>query len=323
MDSLRVVEVEAGVYYEFVHPPCVRQAFFQGGKKISTQYRWNPVMCGNPRIAEAAEACCTFGSTYANRNTLFYDGERLTFEDAGDRCSDISQELCDFYLVHGSKHKNAMHFWTTDDCAVHAKVKGDGMVTVVHDPSDSDNIVSWLSEENENWFKVYWNNGLFPQSQNDCDGCQVLSEGSCLCNILIAKNQVFGTAPTSVAELLDELYIGTLDPSAFNSGMYDPTYDEVSGITTHLRNGVFNSRTIFEFTDDKGRRRLYKNSRETVQLRDTQNGYTGYSFRNTPQFMSFVPTKATRRDAVYETDATLDNYFYHDNTPPYTCEGQQ
>jgi len=211
-----------------------------------------------------------------------------------------------------------MYFWTNDDCSIRVKVNVDGMITVVHHPTDSKNKVSYLSDDNENWFKVYWNKGDFPRATNNCEGCQLLPGDSCLCNTLVSKNYMFREAPTSIAEVLDKLYIGAVDPSIFDLGTYVSTVDATTGITTHLTNDEFNSMTVFEFMDDKGRRHLVKNSKETVQIRSlADNAYTGYSFRNTPQFMSFIPSENTKRDAQYETEATLDHYFYHDNTAPF------
>lgn len=60
-----------------------------------------------------------------------------------------------------------------------------------------------------------------------------------------------------------------------------------------------------------------KNVRNSVYLRGLTSGFTGQWFRNTPQFMSFIPSETNLRDAQYETEATLDHYFYHDNTAPF------
>lgn len=50
------------------------------------------------------------------------------------------------------------------------------------------------------------------------------------------------------------------------------------------------------------------------------------SFRNPPHFMSLIPdrdqggiTEMNLRDALYETDAVLDHYFYHPNVAPFMC----
>lgn len=50
------------------------------------------------------------------------------------------------------------------------------------------------------------------------------------------------------------------------------------------------------------------------------------SFRNPPHFMSLMPNynsdslgEQTARDAQYETEAVLDDYFYHSNVAPFLC----
>ena len=48
------------------------------------------------------------------------------------------------------------------------------------------------------------------------------------------------------------------------------------------------------------------------------------SFRNPPHFVGLIPayqsySEMDLRDAQYETDAVLDDYFYHDNVAPFLC----
>ena len=45
------------------------------------------------------------------------------------------------------------------------------------------------------------------------------------------------------------------------------------------------------------------------------SGSTTFTARNPPHFMSFLVQD--RRDAMYETDAVLDHYFYHPNVAPF------
>ena len=51
---------------------------------------------------------------------------------------------------------------------------------------------------------------------------------------------------------------------------------------------------------------------------------TAASFRNPPHFVSHIVNKDTLgeknvRDAMYETDAVLDHYIFHNNTAPFLC----
>ncbi len=296
--DVRVVQVAPNAFYEYVRMPCVAQSFFNNAKKISPYYSHDRrgVMCGNPSLPEASEACCSFGSTTASRNSN-YDGERMPFGTASDRCTDVSKKICDFSRVDGVYHKiGYSYFWTSDECLIRVKVKGNGMVTIVHQTYDtisSDTAVQvpHMRDENENWFKVYWDNDNYPTASNECDGlCQVVEGDSCLCGTSVSKSRGFGGPPGSVDEILERLFIGFPNPNIVNSESYSSTFDPKTGVTIHLKDGVYDTYTVFEFSDEKGRQFFVKNSVETVQVRTLENSYTGLSFRNAPQFMSFVPT---------------------------------
>ena len=291
VDSVRVVQVGESAFYEYVRVPCVNQVFYQGGVKISPRYRWDPVMCANPKLPDAAEACCQqLNSFSAERNNVF-DGERMLLSTAQNRCSAADREICDFNRVPGDRHKNSLYFWTSDDCHVKVKVNLEGMVTVVHHPSDSTNLVPHVDETNENYFKVYWKNNNFPKASDNCGICEVVNYGgSCLCNTVVAERQVYNAPPSSKREALEKLVIGGPDPESFASNTYTSTSNTATGITTYLKNGIFDVNTIFEFTDDKGRKFHVKNSMEIVVVNGGE-----HRFRNAPHFMNLVPTEATKR----------------------------
>jgi hypothetical protein len=120
LDTLRVIKVGENSFYEYVHPPCVSQVFYDNAKTISQRYREDPTMCTNSELPVAAEACCSFGSSQAIRVSMF-DGERLKLSSARSRCESVGLQLCDFYRVDGNRHKNSMFFWTNDDCLILCK----------------------------------------------------------------------------------------------------------------------------------------------------------------------------------------------------------
>eukprot|EP00554_Chaetoceros_debilis_P007442 CAMPEP_0194077066 /NCGR_PEP_ID=MMETSP0149-20130528/3732_1 /TAXON_ID=122233 /ORGANISM="Chaetoceros debilis, Strain MM31A-1" /LENGTH=4275 /DNA_ID=CAMNT_0038757959 /DNA_START=113 /DNA_END=12940 /DNA_ORIENTATION=+ len=317
VNSIRVVQVDQRAFYEYVRAPCVNQAFFNGAKKINPVKSIYRAMCGNPNLIEASGACCSFGKTTADQVSR-YDGERLPYESAKERCNDESQFLCNFSEVNDYYNEKDLFFWTPSDCQIRMKINGAGMVTVVHQPYDGSTRVYHLDEDNENWFKVYWKDDSYPKAANGCDGlCDVIDGHTCLCGTSVSKGRGFRSAPSSVDDLLEILFIGAFDPQISDPESYSSTVDPTTGITTHLKNGVFDSTTIFEINDDKGRHYFVKNSIETVNLISVDDGFSGYSFRNAPHFMSFVPPETTMRDAQFETEATLDHYFYHDNTAPF------
>lgn len=40
-DTVRVVQVGEGIFYEYVRPPCVEQAFYNNAKKVIFRERWS------------------------------------------------------------------------------------------------------------------------------------------------------------------------------------------------------------------------------------------------------------------------------------------
>ena len=61
VDTVRVIKVAEGRYWEYQRLPCVELAFFEGGKELGGQYRQNEAdsaICANPKLPVAFEACC-------------------------------------------------------------------------------------------------------------------------------------------------------------------------------------------------------------------------------------------------------------------------
>jgi hypothetical protein len=103
-DTLRVVQVSPGIYYEYVRPACVEQAFYADAKKVIYRERWSDSSCANPRLPYASEACCSMGDLRAHRSPNYlYDQERVSFSTANDRCEAMGKMSCDFNDI-GEKH---------------------------------------------------------------------------------------------------------------------------------------------------------------------------------------------------------------------------
>ncbi len=172
--------------------------------------------------------------------------------------------------------------------------------------------------ESRNFFKVYWNNGIYPK--NDLDGedgnscgsgaCAPLEEGGCFCKTSAFEGKVFKEMPARSEDVLSKLYIGAYDPSTFDGGTY--TVEEGNGVKAYLVGNEYSSNTVFEVTDAHGRTRLLKNSKEFVRIDGS-----GFSFRSAPSFMSILNEEASLRDARYEVDAVIDHLLYHPNTAPF------
>lgn len=59
VDTLRTVEAANGIFYEYVRPPCVYQAFFNEAKTIVRRQSWRKMTCVDPRTESASVACCS------------------------------------------------------------------------------------------------------------------------------------------------------------------------------------------------------------------------------------------------------------------------
>ena len=221
----------------------------------------------------------------------------MTFATAQHRCTEQSKRICDYFEVEGESYLNTGYFWTVDSCLVQVKVQRNGMVAIVHQPNNFLERVSHVSDESDNFFQVYWEQeGDYPIIKNDCDNvCESLSDGSCLCNTRVIETSVFDSMPASKAEAMRQLTVGGIDPQIFDSDTYIPIFDGDTGITAHLKGDKFNSKTIFEFSDDKGRTWLLKNVKHSVYLQGIDSGLTGQSFRNAPQFMNLIPSETNLR----------------------------
>jgi hypothetical protein len=230
-----------------VSVPCVYQAFYEGGVKISPQYRWDPVMCANPKLSDASEACCEQLDQYWATRNYSFDGERMRRDTARNKCLAVNRDICDFSRVVGDRHKTSIYYWTSDDCQIKVKVNVEGMVTIVHQPSDSTKLVSHVDEPNENYFRVYWKENEFPTASIECGECELMSDGSCLCETVVAERQVFNRAPRSKGKILEKLFIGALGPDSFEPNKYTMTYDSGMDAKTYVSNGSYVLDTIFSY----------------------------------------------------------------------------
>jgi hypothetical protein len=64
VETLRVVEVIPGIYYEYTSLPCVYQAYYQNAKTIWKRTNWVEIVCADPRTVQASVACCNATNTF-------------------------------------------------------------------------------------------------------------------------------------------------------------------------------------------------------------------------------------------------------------------
>ena len=315
VDTVRVVEVVPGLFYEYVRPPCVELAFYNNAKKLSKRARYSNdgTSCGNPLLPVAQEACCPRFTidAVAGMNNM-YDGERVKYVTAENRCD--PEVLCDFLLIDRDigAHKTGYH-WTSDECKVQVKVNGNNAAIVYSMKAQTK--VMHIDYDSLNFFPVHWEGDIPSKEENSCAGgaCKELPQGGCKCDVIVSENAVFKAMPFSAKALLSLLSIGAIRPESFNDGTFFSEFDEGTGVNAHKMNGVIDVNTIFEVKDNFGVTYFLKNIQSTVNVK----GAPGFSFRNPPHFMSLIPTETDVRDAQYETEAALDHYFYHENTAPF------
>ena len=314
VDTMRVVKV-GEAFYEFVRPPCVRFPFFNNGIKIQEAH-WRGAMCAHPKEIVAAEACCERKSDVDAHQDCLYAGERLSFATAQRRCAEVGKYLCDFVFTYDSCYFSGFH-WTSGACSVHVKISNDdGKIAVVHDPvpgptrtRTKKEMRGSVREDNRNWFRVAWSQGIFPSPEKGCEGCNITDANHCLCEARVEESAVFSSMP-SHAELTNSLYIGSLPPDVFDDDEYTVLPESTESITAYSRKGgtAFDKQTVFSLIV-KGEEVFLVNMVSRVVLAN------GDSFRNPANLMGIA--KASIRDAEYETEAVIDHFFKHPNCPPF------
>jgi len=270
-------------------------------------------MCANPFLPLAAEACCSLGSRSAIRNPVF-DLERVTFSKAEERCNSIGLSACDFYEIDLEAHKTAYH-WSARGCKILAKIEANGNVAIVHEPAQYSAKPLHVSDENENYFPVPWTNNAWPSTLDGCGPlCELLPDGSCMCEVTVREKSVFETVPSSKKTILAQLHTGAPNPALFNPGTYLET--DYGEFKMYTKTGDVDASTIFEVLDDLTRQRHFLKNVESTVIVQTGTS-SAYSFRNPVSFMSLVPTEASLSQALHETDAVLDEYVFHENVGPF------
>merc|ERR1719266_2104152 len=325
IDTPRVVQVNDHTFYEYVRIPCVALSFFNDAKTISG-WRQHYGMCGNPKLPQASEACCEMGDDLAYRNCEFV-GERLTYDTASMRCEDIGKESCHFRKIDdlNSNVCNAVsrYYWNDAPCDISIKVDHEGQIAIVHEPEGiiEDDVISRVGRQSPSYFGVHWTNDTFPKPSNNCaidDGafCEVINNG-CFCKTEVVEERIFSgwsDLPMTVEDLLSLVSVGSRPPDTFDENTFDPPRNRANVIKVYYRVGRYmDTDAVFEVTVH-GHKKYYRNVRSNVFVQGTSTT-TALSFRNPPHFMSFVDRD--ERDAHYETDAVLDDYFHHSNTAPF------
>jgi hypothetical protein len=210
------------------------------------------------------------------------------------------------------------------------EVNNDGMVSIVHDPNLDINaqytaqnqapqsVHQPVSPDNTNYFKVDWiKPGKYPQVTNQCanDACQTI-QNACLCNVKVLNVRVYKKASQATKKrIISTLKIGSAPPESYGEGFYTRVESVYPDVLIYKRDGItkFNTETLFGVTY-QGKMTYFKNMKSIVQVTGDTGGVK-YRFLNPTQFLNIG--KPDTRDAMYETEAVLDHFFYHSNTAPF------
>lgn len=102
VDTLRLIEITDGVYFEYMRQPCVELSFFNDARTLTFPYRQRE-MCGNPSLEQGGTVCCN-NNIDAHFNPCKYTNEKVTFSTAESRCTDLGLDVCDYRFLHGFNH---------------------------------------------------------------------------------------------------------------------------------------------------------------------------------------------------------------------------
>jgi hypothetical protein len=168
-----------------------------------------------------------------------------------------------------------------------------------------------VSPDNKNFFKIKWDEDAYPSLTNGCGTCQTLSDG-CLCDVEVKEDKAFKRSPKKVKDLL--AVVKLVSPHPDSQGYILKSTKR--GIQTWSKptDRRPTKSSIFGVEID-GEWSYFWNKKNNVKI---ANGDTTYSFRNPPSLMKLLEQKSV--DAYHETEAVIDHYLNHSNTPPFIAK---
>jgi hypothetical protein len=327
IEEPRVLEVEKGVWYEYVRSPCVNHAFYNDAKSIRRrQGELGFAMCGDPQSLAASTVCCEVAT--ANDNTQVrsevFSGERVKFESAVARCSGLqpSKSLCrDPFVTNNDCTENSgcdnygTFYWSSQECSQLVKIDSEGKIAIIHQHHIKDvETNKMVTNDTQMFFRVDWLfdgiNSSFSELTSECNsfGCMDSKDATCICPVNVNEVLAF-KAETDIFSIDDILYTAAI---AVSSNPEDSKFQPVKGIAGLFKYPAdgLSAETVFRVIDFSGRTHYRKNVVSKVNVGDGT-----FSFRNPVSFFSL--SDLTIRDAKYETDAVLEHAFYHPNISPF------
>ena len=340
VDTIRTLRIDYEgnvIYYEYLRPPCVDQAFLGTGAKKTIRgnvdtsgdqaYAVESSVCADPRRYIATEMCCNpgwedswdvndHGFRYCN-----YHAERVRYDAAVSRCEEQGKVQCNPLRLAGGAcaydvSRKVWSSWSSAGCSTRAKLsyKDVGLVGRVDQPSpdwNGDRVTAHIVDDTTaNFFKVAWSDPSYTSSLPiDATACLAFSScysvgDGCICDTTLAESPVFTSASQigSKDDVISSLFVGAFEPDTFDGGEIVSLGNcGIDGLAVYSTYGSDNcaSLTVDAFFGVIDGQGVQK------YLKNLQSVVTidgiGVSYRNPVHFISFVDQDL--RDMHYETDA--------------------
>ena len=170
VDTVNIVQVIPGVFYEYIRLPCVTFPVYSNSVKVYSGSNWELMMCADRSLPSALATCCGGGSLLDNDGKQWadilseYRDEKITYSGNVARCQDWGKTVCDSSTFKPGPRNgglgNCLHrqscqdiignsnkleynrwSWTSDTCSIQVKVHpADGMIAIVHSADGSGSV---------------------------------------------------------------------------------------------------------------------------------------------------------------------------------------
>ena len=352
VDEVVIIQVTPGAFYEYIRQPCVHLSFYDDATKVITgSGDWRGLvigrehthaMCADPRLAVAQRSCCgLIRNKTAELNFEFdYHGQRVTASTNEADCLAGGGQVCDPEAMSADLIENTrtiynnpfpsqnVMFWTDASCSLSLKVRADGMVAIIHEPTlnnffddatvpyvDIDNTITFISVPWEKDNMTY--EEIYPSVNNTCGegACNVTLDGACHCDVTLSETAVFDSLP-SRQDVLSLLKFGAPPPESYADdnvtySLFESSVDVEAYVASDQSEiGVVS--TIFKVEDEFENPIYLKNMASDITLGGL------YTMRNPPNFIELSAPEL--RDAEYEIDAFLLNLIQQPSAPPFIAK---
>ena len=313
--EVETVEVETGIFYEYIRPACVHLAFYDNAKKMKMRNGGSRTyVCGDPRTEEAGAICCDSNNRAFRQDE--YWAERVRFSTAESRCNESSYKMCTSANIKDCDAASCAgdpYYWTTESCQLKIKIGSDRKVAIVHSAYSEEvagvNAMPHVDVDTKTFFRVHWNevtvvDHLLKQCGVPNLPCNVTADGCCLCDVSVSEDRAFSEDSLPTKEEVLALSIGAFKPSGNKTRIRDGVY--VYG------SGPYSKDTVFEVAGHANTTQFRKNMISRVLLIGTT---PTLEFRSPVHFVSAA--EENERDSIQETEAAIDHYFFHTNMAPF------